>query len=288
LPNYGIHGPNGLPVVDKKEAIRLVHAAVDSGINFFDTARGYGESESVLGEALANQNDCIIATKVSVPDDSLQSPSEQSFFVGKSLEASLRALRRDRLDIVQVHDATPEVLEETEVLSVLGRARREGKVRFLGASVDGEDAALAAIRTGCVDMLQIAVNLLDQRMLAKIVPEASKANIGILSCSTFLKGALTEKAKLLPSSFRALSEAVNCVREELRETWEGLPRVAVRFCLSVPGIHSVLVGLRNLTELLAVLEAEASEPLEEGVIHKIDALKLSDESLLNPSYLLAS
>jgi len=157
-------------------------------------------------------------------------------------------------------------------------------VRFVGASVYGEDAALTAIGTGCVDVLQIAVNLLDQRMLCKVVPQAEKANTGVLTRSAFLKGALTERAKLLPPSLVGLSGAVNRLREALGETWQGLPQVAARFCLSLPGVHSALLGLRNISELQTVLEAEASGPLDDGVIHQTSALNLTDESLLNPSY----
>ena len=285
IERYGIQGADEPPIVEKKEAIRLVRATIDAGFNLFDTARSYGESESVLGEALANESHCVVATKVSIPPDiTVRSSADLSCEVRKSLESSLRALRRDTLDIVQIHNATRDVLEKTEILGVLQCARQQGKVRFVGASVYGEDAALAAIGTGCLDILQIAVNLLDQRMLCKVVPQASKANTGVLTRSAFLKGALTGRANLLPPSLTALSMAVDRLREALGETWEGLPRVAVRFCLSLPGVDSVLLGLRNVSELPTVLEAEATGPLGDDVIHQTRDLKLTEESLLNPSY----
>jgi len=285
IERYGIQGADEPPIVEKKEAIRLVRATIDAGFNLFDTARSYGESESVLGEALANESHCVVATKVSIPPDiSVRSSADQSCAVRKSLETSLRALRRDTLDIVQIHNATRDVLEKTEILGVLQCARQQGNLRFVGASVYGEDAALAAVGTGCVDVLQIAVNLLDQRMLCKVVPQAEKANTGVLARSAFLKGALTERARLLPPSLVALSGAANRLRDALGETWGGLPSVAVRFCLSLPGIHSVLLGLRNISELQMALEAEASGPLDDAVIHQTSTLNLTDESLLNPSY----
>jgi aryl-alcohol dehydrogenase-like predicted oxidoreductase len=262
--------------------VGLIRAAVDKGINFFDTARGYGESEAVLGKALNNCASCIIATKVGISADATFPLLKET--VLDSLAASLKALRRDVLDVVQVHNATEEMLERGEILDVLERERDAGKLKFVGASVYGEPAALAAIRSGRVDVLQIAVNLLDQRMLAKILPEARKNNVGVVARSAFLKGALTERAKLLPNALRGLAEASDRMREGLGETWESLPVAALRFCLSVPGVHAVLVGLRCLPELAVATAAQERGSLDSAVMRKTESLALNDEHLLNPSY----
>src|SRR5271166_1068673 len=155
LANYGIHEPGQPSQLGEGEAIELVRAAVDKGINFFDTARGYGESEAVLGKAL---NDCpstitIIATKVGIPLSKSSAALKQSVLV--SIETSLKALRRDVLDVVQIHNATKAILDKGDILNVLERAREAGKLKFIGASVYGEPAALAAIRCQRIDVLQI-------------------------------------------------------------------------------------------------------------------------------------
>ncbi len=284
LDRYGIQKRRESGVVSEKNAVRLVRTAVEQGINFFDTARGYGESEAVLGKGLANYKPGVIATKVTVPPDYEKlSSTDFANRVMDSLETSLRALGRDVLDIVHIHNATSQVLQECEILNILEGARTQGKLRFIGASVYGEDAALAAIRSGRVDVLQVAINLLDQRMLAKVLPEASQANVAIVARSCLLKGVLTERANLLPPHLHALKAAAKRVGEALGETWESLPKTAIRFCLSLPGVTSVLLGLRSLSELRAALAAEEAGPLADAVIRKVDELKLTDENLLNPS-----
>jgi 1-deoxyxylulose-5-phosphate synthase len=283
LENYGIQEQGEPRRLSEGEAIGLVRAAVEKGINFFDTARGYGESEAVLGKGLSDCASCIIATKVGIPADTKGSTALRRA-VMDSVETSLKALRRDVLEVAQIHNATQEMLERGEILDLLERAREAGKLKFIGASVYGEPAALAAIRSGRIDVLQIALNLLDQRMLATVVPEARKSNVGVVVRSVFLKGALTNRAKLLPDGLRSLTEASDRMREALGETWESLPLTALRFCLSVPGVHSVLVGLRSLPELEAACVAQTAGLLDGAVVRKTKLLSLNDEQLLDPSY----
>jgi aryl-alcohol dehydrogenase-like predicted oxidoreductase len=283
LENYGIQEPGELGRLSEERAIELVCAAVEKGINFFDTARGYGESEAVLGEALIGCASCIVATKVGIPVDTKGSAA-LTRAVMDSVETSRKALRRDVLDIAQIHNATQEILERGDILDVLERAREAGKLKFVGASVYGEPAALAAIRSGRVDVLQIALNLLDQRMVETVLPEARRNNVGVIVRSAFLKGALTSRAKLLPEGLRCLAEASDRMRDALGETWDSLPLAALRFCLSVPGVHSVLVGLRSLPELAAACAAQGEGHLDSAVVRKTKLLSLKDEQLLDPSY----
>jgi len=133
-------------------------------------------------------------------------------------------------------------------------------------------------------VLQIALNLLDQRMLKTVLPEARKNNVGIVARSVFLKGALTDRARLLPDGLRSLSEAADRMREALGETWDSLPRTALRFCLSTPGVHSVVIGLRSLPELASAIAAQEAGGLDSAAMQRTDLLKLNDDQLLNPSH----
>ena len=284
LDGYGILTP-GEENLDHSDVIASIHHAVEGGVNFFDTAPAYGRSEELLGEALADHKDCVVATKVPIPDEINEiSQSELTIRVNQSLYQSLRRLRREVLDIAQIHNATVDLLQQGKMISVLERAREAGKLRYIGASVYGEPAALASIRTGKIQVLQVALSLLDQRMRDTVIPEAAAAGVGVLSRSVLLKGILTKKAQLLPPSLRPLSEASERAVRALDTSWDSLPRMALRFCLSVEGVHCALSGVRNVAEVEDCLQACAAGPIAPALLDKAYALGLRDERLLNPSY----
>jgi aryl-alcohol dehydrogenase-like predicted oxidoreductase len=284
LDGYGITAP-GEGSVDPAEGIANIHRAVEGGVNFFDTAPAYGRSEELLGEALADHKDCWVATKVPIPENLDEiSQSELTQRVNKSLDESLRRLRKEMLDVVQIHNATVHVLQQGNMVSCLERAREAGRLRYIGASVYGEEAALATIRTGKIQILQVALSLLDQRMCEKVIPEARTGGLGVLTRSALLKGALTKRAQWLPPGLQALSRASERAVRELGTCWESLPHMALRFCLSVEGVHCVLSGVRNLAEVDDCLVACAEGPIAPGLLTKAYGLALNDELLLNPSH----
>ena len=292
LDRYGITAP-GEGSVDPAEGIANIHRAVEGGVNFFDTAPAYGRSEELLGKALADHKDCLVATKVPIPESILDnildnkdeiSQAELTQRVNKSLDESLRRLRRDALDIVQIHNATVRILEQGNMVYCLERAREAGKLRYIGASVYGEEAALATIRTGKIQILQVALNLLDQRMCEKVIPEARTGGLGVLTRSALLKGALTKRAQWLPPALQALSRASERAVRELGVRWKSLPSMALRFCLSMEGVHCVLSGVRNSAEVDDCLAACAAGPIAPGLLTKAYGLALTDEFLLNPSH----
>src|SRR4030088_534634 len=288
LDRYGITAP-GEGSIDRAEGIANIHRAVEGGVNFFDTAPAYGRSEELLGEALADHKDCLVATKVPIPENILDnkdeiSQSELTQRVNKSLDESLRRRRKEVLEVVQIHNATVHVLQQGDMVCCLERAREAGKLRYIGASVYGEEAALATIRTGKIQILQVALSLLDQRMCEKVIPEARTAGLGVLTRSALLKGALTKRAQWLPPGLQALSRASERAVRELGVRWKSLPSMALRFCLSMEGVHCVLVGVRNSAEVDDCLAACAAGPIAPGLLTKAYGLALSDEFLLNPSH----
>jgi aryl-alcohol dehydrogenase-like predicted oxidoreductase len=202
-----------------------------------------------------------------------------------SIESSLRALDREVLDIVQIHNATREMIEEGAITDALLDARRRGLVRILGASVYGEEAALAVIRSGEYGVLQVPLNALDQRMMRDVLPAAEAAGVGVMVRSAFLKGALTPKAQWLPEPLAPLREAAARARDVLAGgSWDRLPDAAMRFCLSVPRAASVLTGARTMAELDAAVAAEAAGSLDAAVLRDAATLAMTEECLLNPSY----
>jgi aryl-alcohol dehydrogenase-like predicted oxidoreductase len=284
LEHYGIPTP-GEETVNANKAMTTIRAAADGGVNFFDTAPGYGQGEEILGEALAKYPDCILATKVAFPNGLASMPSQDvSKMVNSSLDKSRRALRREVLDVVQIHNATLESMSPGPLMDTLEAARDNGTVRYLGASVYGAGTAQAAIRSGKIQVLQLAVSVLDQRMCDQVLPEAQQAGVGVLTRSALLKGALTKRAQWLPESLRPVADASARVVAGLNTTWDELPAMAVRFCLSLRAAQTVLVGVRGAAELRAAFRAEASGPLPAQLLDTAYSLALDDEHLLNPSF----
>ena len=149
---YGIDAPGEFGRPDEASALRLLREAVDRGVTLIDTAPTYGESERLVGRAVAGDPRVIVATKVTPPAEF----ANVRVSIDASLEASRRAINRDRLDIVQIHNATCEMIRSGEVTDALLEAKRRGVVRLVGASVYGEQAALAVVRSGQFDILQVA------------------------------------------------------------------------------------------------------------------------------------
>ncbi len=281
--DYGLPAPDGFGRPDEQEAARVVSAAIDAGINLFDTAPAYGEAERLLGVVLGGRPDCFIATKISiVSSDGPTAASDIRTGLQASLDQSRRNLRRSVLDIVQIHNATVPLLTRGEVLEGLLTARREGTIRLLGASVYTEEEALAVIRCGCFDVLQVAYNLLDQKMAKRVFAAASEAGVALILRSALLKGALTEKAQWLPPELTDLRAAVERLKDRTG-TWQQLTRLAYRFCLSVPEASSVLVGARTVGELDEALRAAECGALDPSATHACEQNALGEE-WLNPSH----
>ena len=157
--------PLGWGQVDDAESVRAIHRAVDLGICFFDTAQTYGtgHSEHILGQALVSHQDVLIGTKVGYAIDparkQLVGPEVSSAAITASIDASLRRLQREKIDIVHLHLNAPLISEATEVFDTLDRLRNAGKVGAFGWSTDYPNhAAEFAHREGFVSV-QHAMNV---------------------------------------------------------------------------------------------------------------------------------
>ncbi len=278
---YGIPAAEGLGPPPRGEAVALLREAADAGITLFDTAPAYGGAEAILGEALGGRSECLLATKVGVPPGN---PDRRALaaLVRKSLDGSRRALRRDVLDIVQIHNATEAVVRSGELAEILLAEREAGRIRLLGATVYTEAEALAAIRAGVFDVIQVPFNGLDRGMAGRVFPEAAQAGVGVVARSVYLKGALTPRARQLPEALRPLREAAARLVDTVAGSWEALPAVALRYCLGAEGVSCVLVGPRSSTELRQALDAAARGPLPPEARARVEAVGVDDPSLLNP------
>ena len=273
--DYGFRQSSSYHRPERAAAARVLSHAVDHGINLLDTAPTYGESESMIGEALASLSvRPWVATKVTIGDDLSA--------ITQSVDRSLRRLQLETIDILQVHNATAATLRNVEAWSVLEQAVRAGKVRLLGASVYAEEDAAEALANPCIRVLQIPFNLLDQKMAARIIPLAARQGVGVLVRSAFLRGVLTAQVTNLPAELMPLVGAARKAVELAGEPLERIADLALRFCLTVAGVASVIVGVRSITELDANLAAAGKPPLDSALLRRLRACDLSANPLVSP------
>jgi aryl-alcohol dehydrogenase-like predicted oxidoreductase len=273
--DYGIAAAGERLRPDETEAAKLLHFALDMGINLIDTAHDYGDSECIIARALkGRRSEYFLVSKVRPAP---QHPQE----VRRQVEDSLRSLQTECIDLMLLHCGANEVTPDGVSAGELEQLRQAGKVRFIGSSVYGPVAAMAAIECGWFDCVQIAYSVLDRRVETSVLDRASVNNIGIIARSVLLKGALTERYKLLDAHLAPLK---NCVVQlaEIAGSLDALPSFAYRYVLSRQPPHCVLVGTASREELRACVAYAASGPLSEAEIRAVQVVRLKDEHWFNP------
>ncbi|WP_231510014.1 aldo/keto reductase [Streptosporangium roseum] len=285
---------------DHDECVRIIHAALDQGINFVDTADMYsaGESEEIVGKALrGRRDDIVLATKVHfrMGEGPNRSGNSRRWII-KEVEESLKRLQTDWIDLYQVHrpDHTTDI-EET--LSTLTDLVHQGKIRAFGCSTfpaeEIVEAHHVAERRGLLRFRteQPPYSLLARGIETSVLPVCQRLGMGVLTWSPLASGFLTGRyrkgqpidlttgrAALTPARFDP-SLPVNVTKldivEHLMEVADGigcsLPDLAVAFTVAHPGVTSVIVGPRTMNQLEALLKG-ASLTLDDATLDRIDEI----------------
>ena len=247
--DYGFRGATNGARPDPKEGIRLIHKALDAGINCLDTAPSYGNSEIVIGEALKQTSVTpTIVSKVLLPNIS-DNGTTNSKEIPSSIESSLQSLGIETLDILLIHNTSVNALKSEEVRTALQDAKQQGKVRFIGASCYADDLPAEVLSYPDFRVMQVPFNLLDQKMAAGFFQAALTNGIGVFARSIYLRGVLTPQVNCLPERLLPLKAAAFKALEIAGDEVRGLSELALRFSLSFSGVSSVLIGVKNVSEL---------------------------------------
>jgi aryl-alcohol dehydrogenase-like predicted oxidoreductase len=278
--DYGIAKNGTAHRPDEDQAALLLHRALDLGVNLIDTARAYGQSEEIIGRVLSSRRkEFMVCSKVLARQHEELSPTERRRHVIESLDNSLRLLRTDVIDIFMIHSAAFDVIQDGEMADILNDLRSSGKFRWTGASVYGDDSALAAIASGSFDCLQIAYSALDRRPEVGVLRAAEQADIGLIARSVLLKGALTPRYRDLPE---ALNELKSAVLTTVSLSDLALPELAYRYVLTGSLPHTALVGASSVGELESAVHYSENGPLPADLIERVRSINITDETLLNP------
>jgi len=283
----------GIANPDHDDCIRIIHKALDFGINFLDTADRYsaGESEEIVGKALKGRRDRIVlATKVHGPtgDDPNQQGNSRRWIV-QAVEASLRRLQSDHIDLYQIHRPPDTDVEET--LSVLTDLMRAGKVRAIGSSTfpasEIVQAQWVVERRGLARFRaeQPPYSILDRGIEREVLPACERYGMGVMVWSPLSKGLLTgryRKGQPLPDSLRAKVmpkqmsddrnlDAVEQLIPLAQEAGLSLTHMAMGFVTAHPGVTSAILGPRTMEQLDDLL-AGAEIRLNDEILDKIDQI----------------
>lgn len=279
---YGIGVKSKDQMLSEKDAIRLLRDAVDGGINFFDTARLYGNSEQIMGKAFAGRrNNIVLATKCRhLQDGSGAIPSFAGLkqVIESSLQESLDALQTDYIDVFMLHQAGPGIIQHEHITDIFLQLKQQGRIRASGISTYTVSETAEAIDTGAWDVIQLPFNLMDQRQ-ETCFAAALAAGVGIVVRSVLLKGILSNKGRQLHPALKAVEEHV--VKYDALRADADLSTFATKFALSFAEVSSILIGIDKPEYLQASLQTANGHYLDAATLASARALHYPDPGFIN-------
>jgi aryl-alcohol dehydrogenase-like predicted oxidoreductase len=286
---------------DHEDSIRIIHRALDAGINFIDTADVYsrGESEEIVGEALAGgrRDSVVLATKVHgrMGDDPNEYGNSRRWIV-REVENSLRRLKTDWIDLYQIHRPEPDT-DIDETLGALSDLVRDGKVRMVGSStfpahmiVEAQWVARRRSRERFV-CEQPPYSLLTRGIEADVLPVCLEHGMGVIPWSPLAGGWLSGKytqggdspassrrSQMVPQRFdmslpgnQRKLEAVSALAQLAEEAGMSLIEMALAFVINHPAVTAAIIGPRTMEHLESQLGA-TEKRLSPEILDRIDEI----------------
>ncbi|OGU74265.1 MAG: hypothetical protein A2V93_08195 [Ignavibacteria bacterium RBG_16_34_14] len=274
---------------DDCESANALRKALDLGINFIDTAQGYGKghSEEIIGRVLKERKEEIfIATKIP-PMEGTPWPPPENFDVQKSFppdyiiercEGSLKRLGRDYIDVYQFHSWAPAFNLRDEWFEAMLKLKEQGKIRAIGVSVHDTtpDSVIGALAFDKVDVVQVIYNIFEQYPSFSLLPVCKRLNKAVIVRVPFDEGSLTGKFTIntkFPegdvrqhyfrgNNLKAVIERVEEIRKFKNKNYPdmNMSEYALRFCLNNDSVSTVIPGIRN------VIQAELNTAASDGNI----------------------
>ncbi len=284
---------------DHDESVRIIHRAIDAGINFIDTADVYsrGESEEIVGRALAGRrDDVVLATKVhgAMGDDPNQRGNSRRWIV-RAVDMSLRRLNTDWIDLYQIHRPEPDT-DIDETLGALTDLVRAGKVRYIGSSTFPASRIVEAqwvSEKRCRERFvceQPPYSLLVRGVEADVLPTCLRYGMGVIPWSPLAAGWLSgryrkgsdapesRRAQMLPRRYdmslrenQRKLEAADALARLAEEAGMTLIELAIAFVIRHPAVTAAIIGPRTMEHLESQLPAAEVE-LSDELLDRIDEI----------------
>lgn len=253
----------------EEEAGQVLNAVLDLGINLIDTASAYHRSEERIGKFISGQRDkYVLASKCGEHNNEPKTYYDFSYnAIKESIDRSLMLLNTDHIDVMQIHFGPDpqKVLDDGETVAAMKDAKKEGKIRFLGASIDGE-LAKRCILSDDFDVMQMDYSLLNQKN-SENIQLAKERGMGVFIRGGLAYGRLTPRVKFLMSGEFQGKETIGKLLHLVNDDADALTVLALQFLYRNEGISSVLVGTKNLNHLKANITS-LDRPFDDELIEK--------------------
>jgi aryl-alcohol dehydrogenase-like predicted oxidoreductase len=277
---------------DSQEALET---ALDSGVNFIDTAAGYGDgkSERIIGEFLKSRSEHVYVCTKTPPAPGKWPPSpyckiEERYsekYLRENVEERMKNLQVESLDVLLLHTWTRAWNDKPEALKTLQKMKAEGLIKQIGISTPEHDqnCVIQLMRDGMVDVLQVIYNIFEQEPAAQLFPVAKETGTGIIVRVAFDEGVLTGKytgnETFGPGDFRSnyfagdrLERGVRRtekIKKEFKESGYSMPELALKFALSHDAVSTVIPGIRNQQQAIMNTAVSALPELSEDVLIRL-------------------
>ena len=262
----------GYQHISLSTAKRLLNEVLDRGINVVDTAECYSTSEELIGEAIATRRkDFYLFTKCG-HESGWTYPDWRPESLFRSVERSLKRLKTNHVDLIQLHSCSEAELRNGKVIETLQRMRERGYTRYIGYSGDSK-AALLATESGQFDTLQISVSIADQEALELVLPAAEQRSLGVMAKRPLANIAWHNGDRPPSDSYgRTYWERLQRLKYEfLHGDSNRAISTALRFSLSVPGVHTAIVGTTKPERIAENAKAVETGRLSEQAYENIRA-----------------
>lgn len=260
----------GFQKADQDTVRTLLNAALDAGLNVIDTGECYHGSEEMIGNTVSHRrHEYFLFSKCGHGGKDFGLADWDPKLLELTIERSLKRLKTDRLDLLQVHSCSLEMLQKGEVIAVVEKAKKAGKTRFIGYSGDGA-AARYAVECGRFDTLQTSCSIADQESIELSIPLAKERHMGVICKRPVANVAWHSKGTYLGGYDKAYYERLQALKYDFLEgPLADAVSTALRFTLSVPGVTTAIVGTKTPERWRQNAELLKAGPLPAGQFEMI-------------------
>ncbi len=294
---YGMWGMGGWTGSNDDESMRSLQCALDKGVNFFDTAWGYGEgkSENILGEFVRNNKNKKIYTATKIPPKNFSWPSRRDYriedcfppdHIEEYVEKSLKNAGLESYDLMQFHTWEDSWLEDDKWRRKMDDLKSQGLLQAIGISMNRWEPwnGVKAVQSGLIDVVQLIYNIFDQNPKDQLFPACREHNVGVIARVPFDEGTLTglltkestwpegdwRNSYFVPDNLNACVNHANALKPLLPEGMT-MPEMALRFILGEPTVSTVIPGMRKQHHVEMNTATSDAGPLDGKLMDELES-----------------